>query len=429
MTNKADGFLKQYGMHYCGIDLMDSTQRMVEEMEKGLEGAESSLPMIPTYIGVGGQVPLGEDIIVMDAGGTNFRVATVRFSEEGSEVSNFNRYPMPGTQGRLTREEFFDAIAEYLTPVLNFSDKVGFCFSYPTEILPNRDGRLIRFAKEVRADGVEDSLIGEGINEALLRKGQPTKRFILLNDAVATMLGGIAATQDYAYEGHIGYILGTGLNTCYLESCGRIAKLSATDTSNMIINMESGCYNGIPQGRFDRELDDASAKPRDHMLEKMISGAYQGDVIYRTVCKAVEDGLFSNPVKEIMENFSTFTMWEIDQFCFRPYGGNPLAELVAGSGEDALTLYQLIDASFERAARLTAINFAAILLHTGEGKDPTRPVCVTAEGTTFYKSKLFRGKLDYYVRSFLGEELGVYVEFARAENATLIGTAVAALLN
>jgi hexokinase len=122
-------------------------------------------------------------------------------------------------------------------------------------------------------------------------------------------------------------------------------------------------------------------------------------------------------------------MYDVDQFCFFPYGGNVLARLCEGSEADTLTLYELVDASFERAARVTAVIFAGILSHTGCGKNPTKPVCVTAEGTTFEKSKLFRQKLDYYVRAYLGDQLGLYVEFTKAENATLVGTAVAGLLN
>jgi len=54
---------------------------------------------------------------------------------------------------------------------------------------------------------------------------------------------------------------------------------------------------------------------------------------------------------------------------------------------------------------------------------------VTAEGTTFYKSKLFRGKLDYYVKECLNDKLDVYCEFVQADHATLVGTAIAGLLN
>jgi hexokinase len=161
----------------------------------------------------------------------------------------------------------------------------------------------------------------------------------------------------------------------------------------------------------------------------MVAGAYQANLLFRMMGGAVKDGLFSLSFVEKYGQLSAFTMFDVDQFCFYPYGNNVLAGLCEGSDEDVLTLYEIIDASFERAARLTTVIFAGILLQTGCGKNPTKPVCVTAEGTTFYKSKLFRQKLDYYVRSYLNDTLGVYVEFTRAENATLVGTAVAALLN
>ncbi|NTV91207.1 MAG: hexokinase, partial [Clostridiales bacterium] len=46
-----------------------------------------------------------------------------------------------------------------------------------------------------------------------------------------------------------------------------------------------------------------------------------------------------------------------------------------------------------------------------------------------YKAKLFRGKLDYYVREFMNKQEGIYCEFLKAENATLVGTAIAGLIN
>lgn len=432
MQKMVDEFLRKTGMHYDSIELDRCCAEFVEEMKNGLAGTPSSLLMLPTYIRAQSQVPLEEEIIVMDAGGTNFRVATVIFDSDGKpQVENYEKHPMPGTKGRLSREQFFDTIVEYLMPVIDKSEKIGFCFSYPTEILPTRDGRLIHFNKEVCVDGVDGTLIGEGINEALAKKGKGPKTFILLNDTVATMLGGIAVTQDCAYDSYIGYILGTGTNTCYVEQSRGITKApeAVAMGGDMAVNMESGGYARVIQGEVDRELDAATVNPGNQMLEKMVSGAYQGNVIFRTVKKAMAAGLFSPEFCGRMENLDDFTMYDIDQFCFFPYGGNALAKVTDGDEADTLTLFEIIDASFERAARLTAVNFAAILVHTGTGKNPTRPVCVAAEGTTFYKSKLFKGKLDYYVRSYLNDTLGVYCEFVRAENATLIGTAVAGLLN
>lgn len=435
MNNKAtvDQFLKKHGMHYDSIDLSACCQTFMEEMKAGLAGKTSSLLMLPTYISAEGEVPFEKPVIVMDAGGTNFRVAVVTFHKDREpDIDDFTMHPMPGTKGVLTKEEFFNTIVDYMEPVLSKSDKVGFCFSYPTDILPNKDGRLIHFNKEVRVDGMEGETICEGIAQALVQRGHADKKqFVLLNDSVATMLGGMTANPGRGYDSYIGFILGTGMNTCYLEQNKNITKaeLSGEKTSSMVINMESGGYNRMPMGEFDDLFDGATNNPGNQRLEKMLSGAYQGGLIHLTVLKAIEEGLFSADFVTRYKELPTLTMRNIDDFCFYPYGESVLAQCAGNNEDDRLNLYFIIDASFERAARIAAINFAAILVSTGTGKTPTRPVCITAEGTTFYKSKLFKGKLDYYVKSFLNEQLGVYCEFIKAENATLVGTAVAALLN
>lgn len=86
-------------------------------------------------------------------------------------IEDFQRYPMPGTNGEISKEEFFSTIADYLMPVIDRSNKIGFCFSYPTEILPNKDGRLIRFNKEVKVRDMVGEEIGRGILEVLRQRG------------------------------------------------------------------------------------------------------------------------------------------------------------------------------------------------------------------------------------------------------------------
>ena len=108
---------------------------------------------------------------------------------------------------------------------------------------------------------------------------------------------------------------------------------------------------------------------------------------------------------------------------------NALAHCCGGVEEDCQTLYYLIDGLMERAARFVAFNLAAVMLKTGKGANPCRPVCVTMDGSTYYKSKLCKDKLSAYTKSFLNEELGLYCEFIKAENPNLIGAAIAGLLN
>lgn len=434
MTGKerCDQFLRRYGMHCDTIDMKENMENFISEMEAGLRGDTGSLMMLPTYLGVDSNVPFDTPIIVMDAGGTHFRVATVTFREgQAPLIDSFEKYAMPGSQGTISREEFFDTIAKRLLPVISVSEKVGFCYSYPSEIQPNRDGKFIKFSKEVSVTGMEGALIGEGINESLKKMGQKPKEFLILNDTVAAMLGGVAMEEGTQGDSHIGFILGTGTNTCYAEKCGNIAKIDAKDCNGgaMAINLESGGYALFPRGEFDERFDAMTKNPGQYKFEKMVSGAYQGGVLFLTVKQAIEDGLFSSGFAEAFKGRAdSIPLWEVDQFCDAPTGENPLAEMTKNSEEDRALLLAMFEASYERAARLVAINLGAVIVKTGKGKSEDTPVYITAEGTTFHKSRVFKEKLDYYVKNFLNGELGVYCKFLTVEDATLLGTAVAGLI-
>ena len=93
----------------------------------------------------------------------------------------------------------------------------------------------------------------------------------------------------------------------------------------MVVNMESGCYDGFPRGDYDRELDAASQNPGDHLTEKMISGAYLGELITRIMRGAVCDGLFSEYVTAAYDMSRVYSMIEISDFI---KGSGALAELL-----------------------------------------------------------------------------------------------------
>jgi hypothetical protein len=174
---KAVAFLKGKEMDCDDMDMDDCVEVFMEEMERGLEGGRSSLRMIPTFIDVEREIPIGRPIVVLDAGGTNFRVAVVSFRSEGPpSIERFSLHAMPGLGGEVSKSEFFETVTEFMREALEGPKpgtvaSIGFCFSYPTEILPNKDGRLIRFSKEVKAREVEGELIGENLLAFLKQRG------------------------------------------------------------------------------------------------------------------------------------------------------------------------------------------------------------------------------------------------------------------
>jgi len=437
-------------MYHEDIDMDACCDTFIQEMQSGLAGKKSSLAMIPTYIEVGRDIPVGKPVIVLDAGGSNFRVATVYFGmplrlptqdgaagdsrqpQGGAVIENFAQKPMPGLDREVTKEEFFATIVGYMTDVVDVSSNIGFCFSYPTEILPSKDGRLVRFCKEVKAKQVEGELIGQNLVAAIVAAGyKGSKRIVILNDTVATLLAGISAFPNRAFDSYVGFILGTGSNCCYIESNRNIAKKSDLEPDReQVINVESGSFGKAPRGKIDLMLDESTLDPGRYTFEKMFSGAYLGALCLKTLQEAGREGLFSKAVTEELLALKDLETKDVNSFMYFPEGDNPLAVSCSrGHEQDCIAVWYLLDALIERAAKLVAFLLSSVVLKTDKGKNPCAPVCITAEGTTFYELKSLKAKIDYYLKSYLEETHNRFVEIVRVENATLIGAAIAGLTN
>ena len=179
------------------------------------------------------------------------------------------------------------------------------------------------------------------------------------------------------------------------------------------------------------EFDARTLKSGRFCFREDYLGAYQGGLILATIRKAAEDGIFSDGFAAELKGLKDLASKQIDDFLFYPYGDNPLAKCCAKSGddEDRISLFYLIDNIFERIAKFVTFSLTAVLEKTGSGKNPCMPACITADGSTFYKSKLFRSKLEYYIKSYTNDVKGIYCEFVKVDNGTLIGTSIAGLLN
>jgi len=433
IKDKVCRFLQDNEMYYEDIDMDACCDIFIEEMQAGLEGRDSSLAMIPTYIEVGKDIPVGKPVIVLDAGGTNFRVATVYFDEGGkSFIENFIQKPMPGLDKEAGKNEFFETIVEYMTDVINVSSSVGFCFSYPTEILPSKDGRLIRFCKEVKAKEVEGELIGENLVTAIEAAGYESgKRIVIMNDTVATLLAGISAFPNRNFDSYVGFILGTGSNCCYIESNHNITKKPNLKADRkQVINVESGSFGKAPRGRIDLKLDESTLDPGRYTFEKMFSGGYLGVLCLVTLKEAGGQGLFSKEVSEELLAIEDLETIDVNSFMRFPNGYNPLAVICTkGSEEDSAAVWYVLDALIERAAKFAAILLSSTVLKMDKGKNPCMPVCITAEGTTFYELKSLKAKIEFYLKNFIEEKHNRYFEIVGVENATLIGAAIAGLTN
>ena len=430
---KAQRFLMEQGLSDENIRFEKTLDDFLDEMKKGLAKKEGSLQMIPTYLTAGQAVPVGKRITVLDAGGTNFRVATVYFDEAGQAVvERFEKHTMPGIETELSRDAFFSEIAGYVEPFLDGADSLSFCFSYPTEIQPDRDGRLIAFTKEIKAPQVEGELIGRGLLFALPEKYR-TKEILILNDTVATLLAGQAQTVGRSYSSYVGFILGTGTNTAYIERTSQIAALPKDGSfgDTMIINTESGGYCGKNQGPVDKAFTTMTDHPELSHNEKMISGAYLGGLCRSALTTAAGQSLFSKEFGKQLQALEDLDTRDVsDLLSISMTDQNPLKPLMQDAREDDIIItYHILNGIIQRAAKLTAVDLSAAVLRCGQGQNPLSPVLITVDGTTFFKLKDFQCRVDDYMRRHLTQRRGLYYRIVHAKDATLLGTAIAGLTN
>jgi hexokinase len=421
-------------MDFTDLQFDQICDNFLEAMEQGLAGEASSLQMLPTYIQAEMGTPFNEPVLVLDAGGTNFRVATVTFGREGrAGIENFKKYPMPGVKEEVDKDTFFGTMARYIKDLVSDGQKIGFCFSYPVRMFPDKDGRLVQFSKEIQAKEVVGELIGANLKLALEKIGakQPGS-IVILNDTVATMLAGKADLMRGDWSGFIGFILGTGTNCCYLEKNSNILKANSLDLAkSQIINVESGGFQGEFGGALDRKYDRTTVDPGKYTLEKMVSGRYLGGLCRVVIETAAADGLFSRAGSDGIKLLAGLTTVDLGNYLENNRDlNNPLAAALAnGTDDDRVTLAFLIERMIERAGMLAAMSLTATVLKSGQGLTPEAPVCITAEGTTFYRLKGLRGKTEYYLNRYLTDGYHRYWKLVEVENATLIGAAVAGLTN
>ena len=423
---KADAFLKKHIIRASDIDIDGLVKIFTEDMISGLAGKEGALRMIPTYIEAENDFLTDMPVLAIDAGGTNFRAALVTVSESGDvTISDVVNHRMPGLDGAISSKEFFRTVASYIRPLADKAARIGFCFSYPTEIRPDKDGRLLQFCKEVQAPEVHGQLIGKRLLETL---GTPHKKIVLLNDTVATLLAGKSAATEKKYDSFIGFILGTGTNTCYIEQNRNIRKMSdLRSDSSQIINIESGDFGRPPQTDLDIEFCNTTADPGSYKFEKMFSGAYFGGLTLYVLKAAAKEGVFSNETAEALCKIADLQTEDANSYVARQISqGHILVEAI-GDCNDADSCRHIIEVLTDRAAKLVAGSMSAVILKCGKGKTPEKPVLITVEGTTFYKLHNFRPQFEMYLNEYLDGDRKRYFEFTGVDQSGLVGAALAAL--
>lgn len=428
-------FFKKHNF-YPFIDIERTVNILLKDMENGLTSNfknSSSMDMIPIWKTALDELPKDKNVIIIDAGGTNFRTALVSFDKNGiPSISSFFKYPMPALDREMTNEEFFDKIADYLEPLKDCSDVIAFCFSFAIKIFPDGSGESIKLSKEIKLPNIAGCKINEALLQALHRKSWTTiNKIIMVNDTAAVLQSGIIPTNNsfyVEYDSFIGFVLGTGLNSSYIEY-GNIEKI-ADDNCNLnsqIIVCESGKCNKIPQSDFDKTLTSNSNLKNEYFLERMCSGRYLGELCSITLRFAAVDNIFSSQTNIKLRYIKNFTTEEISSFLKEQnFEQNIFSDFISKESTllDYVKIYSICQAMFERVARLASAVLISSALKTQKGKNKEKPICITCNGSVFSHGFLIKEKIMQYLHEFLTEKNSVYFVIKTSENSVTLGTAL-----
>jgi len=456
-------------------------------MQEGLEKEGATLSQIPTYVT---SVPNGTEkgiYLAVDLGGTNFRVCSITLHGNQSFSLQQSKVAVPRSlMEAKSAHELFHFLAKQIEAFLKthhnhhfekhrndpveeeFFD-LGFTFSFPVNQIGINKGKLMRWTKGFDIP----EAIGMDVCELLQREIDalklPVRVAALVNDTVGTLMA-----RSYTSPGKtktlIGAIFGTGTNGAYVERLERVKKMKAIDeaggganydksTGLMVVNSEWGSFdNGLkvlPNTPFDVDLDRESVNPGIQMFEKRVSGMFLGEILRRALLSLHQHpdegiALFKDKTSHDNDIRSTTTVAE-DSALFKQWGIDTSflsiveedqsdhlritkqtlereLKIEAASTEDCVAVKMLVHAIGKRAARLSAVALAGIIISTNKlQEDELVDVGVDGSLVEYYPG------FEEYIREAFREIEGIgeaekRIRIGLAKDGSGLGAALIALV-
>ncbi|BDD61574.1 hypothetical protein MAP00_006614 [Monascus purpureus] len=451
----------------------------MQEMEDGLLEEGTTLGQIPTFIT---SVPDGSEkglYLAVDLGGTNFRVCSVDLHGDGTFSMTQSKIMIPREQMcGGTAKELFLFLARQIEAFLRIHHNehfeahlrrrsrgdaiqnafdLGFTFSFPVHQLSVNSGTLIRWTKGFDLPDAVGKDVCSLLQTAIDELDLPVRVAALVNDTVGTLMA-----RSYTSAGKkgalIGAIFGTGTNGAYVEDLKRVKKLDSMDGADwdkqctkMVINTEWGSFDNhlkvLPNTTFDQQLDAASINPGYQMFEKRVSGMFLGEILRLVLLSMHNDpsvNLFRpNEVSGVFipQDSGLYRQWGIDTSFLSSVEADTSSDLhyVKTVMKEHLKIENPSTAECEavriiagaiarRAARLSAVPLAAILISTGSMNNGAVDIGVDGSLVEYYPN--FEGILREALRevSQIGPEGEKKVEIGISKDGSGVGAALIALV-
>jgi hexokinase len=444
----------------------------------------ASYPPDPMLTGIKGLY------MAVDLGGTNFRVCSIHLNGDTTFNLTYSKIAIPRElMVAKTSKELFGFLAKQIEVFLKthhedhfeahvrrrqttsspegYRDekffRLGFTFSFPVQQFGINKGTLIRWTKGFDIPDAIGKDVCALLQEEIDRLGLPVKVAALVNDTVGTLMA-----RSYTSPGKtstlVGAIFGTGTNGAYVEKLANIRKPidGEFDKSSglMVINTEWGSFdnqlNTLPNTPWDQKLDQESVNPGIQMFEKRVSGMFLGEIVRLALVE-----LHNNPSVAFLKdvNSSTndwqstthigeasglFKQWGLDSSLLSVAAADNTPELsvlrqelesqlqiYSASIEDAQAFKDIAYAVGRRAARLSAVALAGIVIESGKLKETAdEPVDIGADGSLVEHYPFFRSMIQdtFKIIEGIGAEGAERIRIGIARDGSGVGAALIALV-
>ncbi|KAK1441692.1 hexokinase [Babesia gibsoni] len=438
--------------------LKDFAQNFYSELVSGLKAHrrhrnlwlpnECSFKMLDSFIT---DIPTGTETgcyYAIDFGGSNLRAVRIKVNGKGGMERTQSTFSLRHStalrpNGLLDRSatatELFDHFAKNIGDLMEKAGDrsnepgmvfpVGFTFSFPCTMLSRRNAILLDWTKGFETgrdtnDQVEGRDVGRLMDDAFERQNINANVSIVLNDTVGTLMSVAYQKPDGYPECRLGCILGTGFNMCYVEHeylhYGYIGK---------IINIECGNFDKeLPITPVDYEIDWFTSNSGRGRLEKLIAGAYLGDIIRRNMLLYLRD---KAPTK--MWEVGTFTSIDASDIVNDKSEEYIKAREIAKRNWDCelepvylAGLCRICEAVLSRSAGLAAASIVATARKTRSYL--TNKATCAIDGSLYVKNDWYRNRVEYYMEKVSRSDLRGSVVLLASDDGSGKGAAIAAAM-
>jgi hexokinase len=394
--------------------LKDIAQALKSRITEGLDKKGEEILAIPTYINPRKDIK-NEKVLVLDLGGTNYRVAVVEFRDGKPTVHPENGYKIKlSAKAMKDKATLFKEITDPIAQLdLTGVTSIGYCFSFPADSTLDGDAVLVRWTKGFDIPEMIGEPVGATLKEHLNKVLKTNiKKVNVINDTVASLFSGLTDQQAQA---HVGLIVGTGTNMAAFFNVDNIKKIDKgyTQGGAVPVNLESGNFRPPHLSVVDDKMDRYSDTRGAQRFEKAISGLYLGRILeYVFSSDEFEEGFDASRITYMLSYPDMFK----DEYV-----------------EVARKIY-------ERSAKLVAASLAGLVDEMVSFNPSIKNVRLMADGSLFWSKdakdgrggKCFKSYKDIVMDELhlLLKELGVKdvtVKVDELDNINLIGSAIAGL--